>query len=45
MTSDVSDIDQFDRLLRYLWAGAMSINEETVRRGAALSRSYPPTRR
>jgi micrococcal nuclease len=42
MTSDVSDIDQFDRLLRYLWVGAMSINEETVRRGAALSRSYPP---
>ncbi|MET0696777.1 MAG: hypothetical protein ABWZ58_05055, partial [Acidimicrobiia bacterium] len=31
MTSDVSDIDQFDRLLRYLWLGAMSINEETVR--------------
>jgi len=42
MTSDVSDIDQFDRLLRYLWVGTMSINEETVRRGAALSRSYPP---
>ena len=42
MTSDVSDIDQFDRLLRYLWVGSMSINEETVRRGAALSRSYPP---
>jgi len=42
MTSDVSDIDQFDRLLRYLWVGEMSINVETVRRGAALSRSYPP---
>ncbi|MET0566522.1 MAG: lamin tail domain-containing protein [Acidimicrobiia bacterium] len=42
MTSDVSETDQFDRLLRYLWLGAMSINEETVRRGAAISRSYPP---
>ena len=42
MTSDVSDIDQFDRLLRYLWVGSMSINEESVRRGAAISRSYPP---
>jgi len=42
MTRDVSDIDQFDRLLRYLWVGAMSINEESVRRGAAISRSYPP---
>jgi len=42
MTSDVSDIDQFDRLLRYLWVGAMSVNEESIRRGAAISRSYPP---
>lgn len=42
MTSDVSDFDQFDRLLRYLWVGGMSVNEETVRRGAAISRSYPP---
>ncbi len=42
MTSDVSDLDQFDRLLRYLWVGSLSINEETVRRGAALSRSYAP---
>jgi micrococcal nuclease len=42
MTRDVSDFDQFDRLLRYLWVGGMSVNEETVRRGAAISRSYPP---
>ena len=42
MTSDVSDLDRFGRLLRYLWVGAMSINEETVRRGAAISRTYPP---
>lgn len=42
MTSDVSDVDQFDRLLRYLWVGGMSVNEESVRRGAAISRRYAP---
>ena len=42
MTGDVSDVDQFDRLLRYLWVGGMSVNEESVRRGAAISRRYPP---
>ncbi len=42
MTADVSDVDQFDRLLRYLWLGGMSVNEEAVRRGAAIARRYPP---
>lgn len=42
MTVDVSDRDQFDRLLRYLWVGQMSVNEEMVRRGAAIARRYPP---
>jgi len=42
MTSDVSDLDQFGRLLRYLWVGGMSVNEESVRRGAAIARRYPP---
>jgi len=42
MTVDESDRDQFGRLLRYLWVGAMSVNEELVRRGAAISRRYPP---
>ncbi|MEX1125253.1 MAG: thermonuclease family protein, partial [Acidimicrobiia bacterium] len=42
MTSDVSDLDQFGRLLRYLWVGRMSVNEESVRRGAAISRRYAP---
>jgi micrococcal nuclease len=41
-TVDSSDRDQFDRLLRYLWIGGFSVNEELVRRGAALSRQYPP---
>lgn len=42
MTSDVSDRDQFGRLLRYVWVDSMSVNEELVRRGAAESRRYPP---
>jgi len=42
MTVDFSDRDQFDRLLRYLWVGQMSVNEELVRRGAAIARRYPP---
>lgn len=42
MTTDASDRDQFGRLLRYLWVGSMSVNEELVRRGAAISRKYPP---
>lgn len=42
MTVDSSDRDQFDRLLRYLWVGQMSVNEELVRRGAAIATRYPP---
>jgi len=42
MTSDVSDVDQYDRKLRYLWTGSMSVNEEIVRRGAGISRRYQP---
>jgi micrococcal nuclease len=42
ITADTSNRDQFDRLLRYLWVGDMSINVEMVRRGAAVSRRYPP---
>lgn len=42
MTTDVSNRDQFDRLLRYVWVDSLSVNEELVRRGAAVSRRYPP---
>lgn len=42
LTVDISDTDRFDRLLRYVWVGEMSVNEELVRRGAAFARSYPP---
>lgn len=42
MTRDVSDRDQYGRLLRYLWVGSTSVNEELVRSGAAVSRHYHP---
>jgi micrococcal nuclease len=42
VTLDASDRDQFGRLLRYLWVGSASVNEELVRRGVAISRRYPP---
>jgi micrococcal nuclease len=42
MTRDVSEVDEFGRLLRYLWRGGMSVNEEMVRRGLATARRYPP---
>jgi micrococcal nuclease len=42
MTRDVSELDEFGRLLRYLWRDGMSVNEDMVRLGAALARRYPP---
>ncbi|HSK06685.1 MAG TPA: lamin tail domain-containing protein [Acidimicrobiia bacterium] len=42
MTRDVSEADEFGRLLRYLWRGGMSLNEEMVRRGLAIARRDPP---
>ena len=42
MTIDKTDRDIYGRLLRNVWVGTMSINEEMVRRGAAIAREYPP---
>ncbi|MBA3877967.1 MAG: nuclease [Anaerolinea sp.] len=43
---DVSETDQFDRLLRYVWidtgSGWTSVNLEFVRRGFAQAATYPP---
>ena len=43
---DVSDTDQFDRLLRYVWLregdGWVFVNLELVRRGYAQVATYPP---
>jgi endonuclease YncB( thermonuclease family) len=43
MTSDQSNRDQYDRLLRYLWLpDGRFVNEELVRGGYAIAREYPP---
>jgi micrococcal nuclease len=43
---DVSETDQFDRLLRYVWidtgSGWRFVNVELVRRGFAQAATYPP---
>ena len=43
---DVSDTDQYDRLLRYVWLregdGWVFVNLELVRRGYAQVATYPP---
>jgi micrococcal nuclease len=39
---DVTDRDQYDRLLRYVWAGDVFLNEALVRAGLAIARRYPP---
>lgn len=46
LEKDVSEVDQFDRLLRYVWitdgAAWTLVNLELVRQGVAAARSYPP---
>ena len=43
MTADVSDRDQYGRLLRYLWLDrGVFVNEIMVRGGYAQARDYPP---
>jgi micrococcal nuclease len=43
LVADVSDRDQYDRLLRYVVAeDGTAVNEALVAAGAARSRSYPP---
>ncbi len=43
MVADVSDRDQYGRLLRYLYLpDGTFVNEDLVRQGFALARDYPP---
>ena len=43
LTTDVSDRDRFDRLLRYLWLeDGTLVNEAMVARGLARARQFPP---
>src|SRR5690606_29516324 len=39
---DVSDRDQFGRLLRYVYVGDVFVNEALVREGLAIARRYEP---
>jgi micrococcal nuclease len=42
MVVDVSDRDRFERLLRYVYAGDLFVNEEMVRAGLAIAKRYKP---
>jgi len=42
LVRDVSDRDQYGRLLRHVLAGGRSVGELLVAEGLALSRAYPP---
>ncbi len=42
LEQDVSDIDKYGRILRYVWVGEDLVNEILVRQGYAYASSYPP---
>lgn len=42
LIKDVSDVDRFDRLLRYVLVGDQFINYELVKQGYAYASTYPP---
>ena len=39
---DVSDVDKYDRLLRYVFVGKTFINEQLIKQGYARASNYPP---
>jgi len=42
MVKDVSETDQFDRLLRYVFVNGIFVNLDLVKNGYATSATYPP---
>jgi len=42
MEKDVSEVDQYGRLLRYVWVDDMMVNAELIRLGYAQAVTYPP---
>ena len=42
LETDVDERDDFGRLLAYVWAGEVFVNERMVRDGYARARNYPP---
>lgn len=42
LVKDVSEVDRYDRLLRYVFVGDVFVNYELVRQGYAYAYTYPP---
>jgi micrococcal nuclease len=42
LIKDVSEVDRYDRLLRYVVVGNIFVNNELVRSGMATAKQYPP---
>jgi len=42
MAKDISDMDKYGRLLRYVWSGDIFVNETLVRDGYAHASTFPP---
>lgn len=42
LEKDISETDRYGRLLRYVWAGDIFVNEYLVRQGYAQISTYPP---
>lgn len=42
LEKDVSDVDKYDRYLRYIWIGDTLVNEYMTKNGYAMASSYPP---
>ncbi len=42
LVKDVSEVDKYDRLLRYVYVGDVFVNYELVKEGYAYASTYPP---
>lgn len=42
LEKDISEVDKYGRLLRYVYVGAIFVNAELVRQGLAEAKAYPP---
>ncbi|MFQ6001587.1 MAG: thermonuclease family protein, partial [Anaerolineae bacterium] len=42
LVKDVSEVDKYGRLVRYVYAGDLFVNAEMVRQGYAVTFTYPP---
>ena len=42
LTYDVSETDQYGRVLAYVWVDGKMVNEKLVEEGYAFAKSYPP---